>query len=361
MQENADDEYLIEQFTLNPATQAEIVELIKEAFLHGGEEGGTIAFTEQTLDLFYKAPNVTPDMFVRAIHKPSGKLVGFVGGIPRPLAIRGKVYKCGIPGSLSVHGQHQRKGLALKMGLKMLEIGKQKGYDGGFAIFEVGEHGIDTAKALIRETGLTMREVLRINKFVIRVFDVKKVASVVKLKGYEKLALRLLQGTGEVHNPRVRAFRPGDAERLFGLMQDHVKRNELSIVREHDEFVWYVQHPSVNVVVHEGKDGQVDGFLLAWEFQLAGFGHAVPFGFLDLVHTYRLSFQDTVDLARFLCVTSKARGWAGLQSPYIPYFDPKPFKKARFIFFGKSLIISMFPLVPMEIPDPVTSFYFDWR
>ncbi len=84
-------------------------------------------------------------------------------------------------------------------------------------------------------------------------------------------------------------------------------------------------------MIHEGEDGLVDGFLLAWEFQLAGYGKAVPFGFLDLVHTYRLSFQNTVDLAWFLCVTSKARGWAGLQSPYIPYFNPKPFKNARFI------------------------------
>ncbi len=45
----------------------------------------------------------------------------------------------------------------------------------------------------------------------------------------------------------------------------------------------------------------------------------------------------------------------------MPYFDPKPFKKTCFIFFAKSLIISTFPLVPMEIPDPVTSFYFDGR
>ncbi|HMF30619.1 MAG TPA: GNAT family N-acetyltransferase [Candidatus Lokiarchaeia archaeon] len=362
MQTDEDDDYLIEQFNLDKSQYAELVELIKTAFISDNPaEGGTIAFTEQSFNLIFGSPIMESDLFVRAIYKPTGETVGFLGGIPRPLSVRGTVYKCGVPGWLATFPQHQRKGLAIKMGLKLMEIGKERGYDAGFAFFEPEAHGIDTARSLIRQTGIPMHELATIQQFIIRAFDVKRIAQVIKLKGYEKFGLRLLQGIQKVNNPRVRQCRPEDAERMFELMQDHVERNEISIVRDHDDFVWYVQQPGVNCVVHEGEDGQVDGFILAWEFQLAGFGNLAPLGWLDLVHTYRLSQKNAVDLVRYLCVTSKERGWAGLQTPFIPYFDPAPFKKAKFVFFPKKLIVALFPVAEMDLPDHPSSFYFDWR
>jgi hypothetical protein len=200
-----------------------------------------------------------------------------------------------------------------------------------------------------------------IKKFLIRVFDAGRIANVVKLKGYEKFALRLLQGVPKTHNPRVRDFQPADADRMFELMHDHVERNELAVVRNREDFTWYIQQPGVNCVVHEGPDHQVDGFIVAWEMQLAGFGHLELCGWLDLVHTYRLSLPESVDLCKYMCEIAKARGWVGLQTPFIPYFDPAPFKKAKFIFFPKLLVVTIMSLVDIPLPSTVKSFYFDWR
>ncbi|HNY50223.1 MAG TPA: GNAT family N-acetyltransferase [Smithella sp.] len=357
-----EDEYLIEQFNLEKSQYGQLVELINTAFINDNPaEGGTIAFTEQSFNLIFGSPIIQSDFFVRAIHKPTGKIVGFLGGIPRPLSVHGKIYLCGVPAWLVTFPRHQRKGLAVRMGLKLMEIGKERGYQAGFGFYEPEAHGIDTARSIVRQTGIPMRELATIRQFIIRVFDIKQIVKAIKLKGYEKLAFRLLQGLQKMNNPRVRLFRPEDAERMFELMQDHVKRNEISIVRDHDDFIWYVNQPGVNCVVHEGEDGQVDGFILAWEMQLAGFGNLVPLGWLDLVHTYRLPLKEATDLAKYLCLTARERGWAGLQSPFIPYFDPKPFKKSKFVFFPKKLGIALFPVTEIDVPEHPRSFYFDWR
>jgi hypothetical protein len=241
-----------------------------------------------------------------------------------------------------VHWQHQRKGLAVQLGLKMLELGKKLGFEGAISFFEPEHHGITSARALSRKTGIPIQEVQTIKKFLIRVFDAGRLAIVVKLKGYEKFALRLLQGVPKTHNPRVRDFQPTDADRIF-------------------EFIWYLQQPGVNCVVHEGPDHMVDRFIVAWEMQLAGFGHVEHCGWLDLVHTYRLSLPESVDLCKHMCETAKARGWVGLQTPFIPYFDPTPFKKAKFVFFPKLLVVTLMSLVDIPLPPTVKSFYFDWR
>ena len=116
------------------------------------------------------------------------------------------------------------------------------------------------------------------------------------------------------------------------------------------------------VVVHEDAAGTVDGFMTAWRMELAGYGNKEPFGWMDIIHTYNLSVPEATDLANFLCASAKAIGWQGLQTPFIPYFDPTPFKKAKFIFYPKRLWVNIYPLNPtIELPDHVDSFYFDWR
>lgn len=364
MPEESTNEYEIEQFTLDKSDFGKIADLIKNVFIQATEaegEGGTISFTPETFNIMFGSPYQPKNLFFRAIHKNTGEIVGFLGGIPRDLSYKGKIYKFGVPSWVSVHWQHQRKGLALQLGLKMLEVARGMGFEGGISFFEPEAHGIDSARALCRKTGIPMYEVQTIKKFLIRVFDASRIAKAVKLKGYEKLALRLIQGVPKIHNPRVRKFQLADADHMFELMRDHVERNELAIVRNRDDFIWYLQQPGVNCVVHEGDNHQVDGFIVAWEMQLAGFGNVVPCGWLDLVHTYRLPLAEAKDLCKYLCQTAKEHGWVGLQTPYMPYFDPTPFKRAKFVFFPKKLIVALFPLKELPLPEHTQSFYFDWR
>jgi GNAT superfamily N-acetyltransferase len=359
-----EDRYRVEQFTLDPSAYRGLADLIATAFVHDSQDtGGTIAFSAETFNLMFGSPTQPRDLFVRAVARDTGEVVGFMGGIPRDISYRGEVYRFGVPSWASVHSQHQRQGLALRMGLRLLEVGKEKGFVGGISMFEPEAHGIDTARSVARERGLAYREIFTIRKFVIRALDVARLAQVVKLKTHERWGLRLLQGQRAVHNPRVRLATEKDVELMFALTRDHQERNQLALARDRDDFAWYLKQPGVHCVVHEEKGGAVDGFLAAWRMNLAGFGKQVPCGWIDLVHTHRLPRGEARDLCAYLGQTSKELGWAGLQTPFIPYFDPRPFRKARFVFFPKSLVVGMFDLQGQGLPFPerIDSFYFDWR
>ena len=160
-----DDEYLVERFTLDDTSHAAIVEVIKAAYLtNDPDQGGTISFTEKNLNIYYGSPSIPRDFFVRAIYKPTGQVVGFLGGLPRDLLINGKTYKTGVPGCLAVHPDHRRKNLAVHMGLEMLNLGKDLGFEGGFGFFEPEARGVDTGKALAHLAGLPSRDVFTITK-----------------------------------------------------------------------------------------------------------------------------------------------------------------------------------------------------
>lgn len=357
-------EYKIERFTIKPEDFSSLAKLIAESFLNEElteEMGGTIQFDEKTFNIMFGSPIIDRDFFVKAIYKPTNEIVGFLGAIPRKVRMNGKVVNYVIPSWAAVHHKHRRKGLAFQMGMKLREIGIEKDVDGGFSIHEPEQHGIDTSLAVARETHLSMVKFALIKQFIVRCFNAKAVSSVVRLKWYEKLAFRMLQGVPRYNNPHVRPYHPNDGEQMFQMMQDHIERNKVSLVRDHDDFLWYLNQPGVNCVVYEDPKGTIKGFILAWRMNLAGFGKWIPFGWLDLVHTYRLNTNEAKDLANYLCATSKERGWAGLQTPYIPYFEAKPFKRAKFIFYAKKMSIDLFNLKNLEIPHNISHFYFDWR
>jgi len=361
---SSDSEYKIEQFTIEKENFKELSKLITQAFLNDEtalEEGATVAFSEETFNTMYGAPSIDKDLFIRAIHKPSGQIVGFLGAIPRNLSINEKIYKFGIPSWLCVHSQHQRKGLARGMGKKLFEIGQKKGYDGGFSFHEPEQHGIDVSTSVSRDLNIPMQRVVTLTHFVIKAFDVDKVATVVRLKWYEKLVFKLFQKFKTITSEHIRTFQEKDIPDMFEIIQEQVKRNQVSIVPELEDLKWMLKNPNVNCVVHEDNDGRVKGFMLAWGFYLAGMGNKIPYGWLDMVHIHRLNTKEASDLANYLCQTSEELGWYGLQTPYIPYFDMKPLKKAKFFFFGNKINLDLFNMKNVPIPEKVESFYFDWR
>ncbi len=358
------EDYVIEQFTLEDSDIKEIAELITGAFLAdevAQDEGAVLVFTEQTFRTIFGAPGTVRDLFVRARHKATNEIVGFLGTINKNLSIAGKKYKTAIPSWLAVHKNHQRKGLAKAMGKKMLELGKALGYEAGFSFHEPEQHGIDASTAVARETNTPIHRLVSLDKFVIRVFDTEAVASAVKLKWFEKLYFRLKEKVGKVNSTQVRNYEPKDFDQFFDLTMDLVNKSHISIVPEYEDLKWMLTNPNVLCVVHENLQGKIDGYILAWEFVLAGFGNQVPFGWLDTVHAYNLSGNEVKNLANFMSEEAIKLGWKGLQTPYIPYFDAKPFIKANFIFFDKKVGIDLFNWSNIPIPEKNDSMFFYWR
>ncbi|MHA1550783.1 MAG: GNAT family N-acetyltransferase [Candidatus Heimdallarchaeaceae archaeon] len=364
MKKENESDYIIEQFTLQEEDFGEFAKLITSSFLSDGaaqEEGATIVFNEDTFRMMFGAPSVNRDLFVKATHKESNEIVGFLGAIPRELKIVDKNYKFGIPCWLCVHSKHQRKGIATALGEKLFSIGIDAKYAGGFSLFEPKQHGKDISRIVAKKENIIIKRVVSVDQFVVRVLNAKKMAKVVKVKWFEKLAFRIFQGIPKVKSTNVRNHKKSDADRLFELLMEHVHRNQLSIVPKKKDFEWVLEQPGVICVVHTNQEDIVNGFFLAWEFNLAGFGYHFPCGWLDIVHIHGLTRKEAKELALFLSLASRNRGWIGLQTPYIPYFDPKPLQKAKFIFFPQTLHLDLMLLEEIDIPEVIESFYFDWR
>ncbi|NHJ33297.1 MAG: GNAT family N-acetyltransferase, partial [Asgard group archaeon] len=314
-----------------------------------------------TFNTVFGAPSIDKNLFVRTIHKPTGQIVGFLGAIPRNLSIDGKIYKFAILAWLCVHSQHKRKGLAKRMGKKVFEIGLTTDYDGGFSFHEPKQHGIDVSTSVSREMKIPMQTIATLTKFVIKAFDVETVSTVVKLKWFEKQVFKLYQKYKIIKSKNIRKSQEKDIPDMFEIIQEQVNRNQISIVPELEDLKWMLKNPNVNCVVHEDCEGKVNGFMLAWEFLLGGMGNIIPYGWLDMVHIHRLDTKEASELANYLCQTSHERGWYGLQTPYIPYFDMKPLKKAKFFFFSYKVNIDLFNMKNIPLPEKVESIYFDWR
>ena len=351
--------YRVEQFSLSQAEPAALARLISEVFEHHGKDtGGSIAFDDATFRLIFPAPGADPELFVRVTE--GGELVGFLGGIPRVVSVRGAERRMVVPAWASVHHAHQRRGLALEMGSALLRIARERGYDGGVAMFEPEAHGIDTARSVMRREGLALSEWCRVKHFLIRILDVDAALRAASLGRIERLALGALERAPEPESRRVRLLRADDHGRVFELCRDHLARNDVAMVRERDELSWYLSQPDVVTVVHEDDRGEVDGFLSAWRMLLAGFGNRVPFGWLDLVHVHRLPGREARDLTRGLCLHAGRRGWAGLQMPHLPYFGATPLWRARFVPYPKQLIVAAVSF-DAPLPPRPRGVYLDWR
>lgn len=356
--------YLIEQFTLKKEHFKELSELITKAFLKdeaAQKEGASIVFTKETFNIMFGPPSINKQLFVRAKHKPTKEIVGFIGMIPRRLAVEDKEYDFCTPAWLAVHPEHQKQGLAKALGNKLMKLAIKADYDGAFALHELEQHGKDVSKAIARDNRITLKRLVSIDQFVIRVFDTTKLTKVVKIRWYENLFFRLKEKIGSVDNPKIRLFEKKDLPQIIELMDELVQKCQIAVVHDKKDISWLLQNPQALCVVHEDENQKVDGFIFAWEFLLAGFGNKIPFGWLDIVHTNKLSNKAVKDLANFLCKNAKERGWQGLQTPYIPYFLAKPFKKANFIFFPKKMTLDVFEYKEVPFPKEVESFYFNWR
>ncbi len=358
------EDYIVEQFTLTDSEIPGLVKLLTSAFQEdeaAEEEGASIELLEDNFELIFGVPSIDKEMFVRARHKETNEIVGFLGSIKQRLSIEGEIKTISLPCWLSVHRMHRRKGIGKAMGSKMMEMVLERNYDAAVTYHDASQKGLETSKAVSRETGKPLELLTFMKRFIIRPLDVEAAATVIKLPWIVKAFVKTKQGVGEVKSSRVRLFKPEDIDQICELSTDLSKRTQIALVQDCKDIKWKLKNPRVLCVVHENEQGQIDGFINGWEFLLAGFGKAVKFGWMDTVHTYNLPQKEVISLANLLSSEARKRGWKGIQSPFIPYYDAKPFRKANFILFPKKIGMYMFNLSNISLPEKVDSIYFEWR
>lgn len=359
-----DENYIVERFTLEDKDIPLLAKLLTGAFQEdeaAKEDGAVADLRDENFKLIFGAPSVDKEIFIRARYKPTNEIVGFLGSILKSLSIDGKIYKVSLPAWLSVHHEHRRKGIGKALGTKLLEVVKERGYDGGIYFHDATQHGLETSSAVARDAGLPMVEIMMMNRFIVRGYDVDEAAKAIKVGPLMKAGFKLFERIGKVKGNNIRLYKPEDIDRVHKLSVELAERNQFSMVQVYEDLKWKLADPQVLCVVCEDENGEVKGFINAWEFLLSGFGNNVLFGWLDTIHIDHLTKQEAKDLANFLGLEATKRGWKGLQSPYIPYFNPKPLKRANFLFFPKKVGLYLLNITGIPIPEKIDSVYIEWR
>jgi len=358
------EDYIVEQFTLKDSEIPGLVKLLTSAFQEdeaAEEEGASIELLEDNFQLIFGVPSIDKEMFVRARHKETNEIIGFLGSIKQKLAIEDKIYTISLPCWLSVHRMHRRKGIGKAMGQKMMKMVLERNYDAVVTFHDTSQRGLETSKAVSRDTGKPLELLTLIKSFMIRPLNVEDGSAVIKIHWIAKLFLKTKQSVGKIKSSRVRLYNPNDIDQICDLTTDLSNRTQIALVQDCEDLKWKLSNPRVLCVVHENEQGQVDGFINGWEFLMAGFGKTVKFGWMDTVHTYNLTNKEVISLANLLSSEARKRGWKGIQTPFIPYYDAKPFKKANFILFPKKIGMYIFNLTDFPLPEKVDSIYFEWR
>ncbi|NPE08211.1 MAG: GNAT family N-acetyltransferase [Asgard group archaeon] len=358
------NDYVVEQFTLKNSDIPGLVKLLTSAFQEdeaAEEEGASIELLEDNFKLIFGVPSIDKEMFVRAKHKTTNEIVGFLGSLKQRLSIENKIYNISLPCWLSVHSLHRKRGIAKAMGRKMKAMVIERGYDAGITYHDVGQKGLETSQAVSRDTGVPLELLTFIKRFVIRPLNVDDAMAVVKIHWIAKLFLKTKQGVGKIKSSQVRLYNPTDIDQICDLSANLSKRTQIALVQDCEDLKWKLSNPRVICVIHEDKHGKIDGFINGWEFLLAGFGKAVKFGWLDTIHTYNLTNKETISLANLFSSEARKRGWKGIQTPFIPYFDPKPFRKANFVLYPKKIGMYFFNITNISLPKKVKSIYYEWR
>jgi GNAT superfamily N-acetyltransferase len=355
-----DEDYIIETFVFEERHYEETVALLRSAFLEHRKGGGEIVFLESTLRLMYGSPGQDSRLFVRAIHRRTGEVVGFMGAEPRTLAIGGERFRLCFPGCGAVHAAHRRRGIAARALVAVYELARSLGYDGAIYSFEPQAHGIDVARSLMRDLGYGLHDLFLIEQFLVRVLDVSAAAAVVGMSWPARAALRLLESVPRVDDEQVRELRPDDWRSISARLEERASRSRMALVWQPPEVRWYLGQPGVVGAVHE-EGGEIRGFITAWEMALTGSGRTASFGWVDLVDSEQLSPKATRQLLRFVCGVARQRGWVGLHLPRLPSLDTASFVRAKFVPYPKKLLVTIAPFRPMQVPADVDSFQFSWR
>lgn len=340
------NEYRAEIIDLRNENLDSFAELITQAFLSdeaAQKEGTSIVFDKTTFQRLFASPYLKEQLAIKVVHQESGVMVGFMGGLPRDMCLREKNNKTDqnkhirvmVPSWAAVHSDHKRKGVGSMLVSKFIDAVSKLGFEYSYAMFEPEQNGIDLGNATAdRHSAINTLKWFNINWFLIRVFDIPALNNVMKLKPYEKWIISLVsppktplpkfQKNGE----NIRLYKPGDRSRIFELLDEYRSTKQAAIIKNKEDLYWYLEQPGIICCVHEDQTGTVDGFVLAWEFNFAGFGKIIPFGWLDLVNIDHLKRKSGKDLMRFFNIQAKKKDGKVFRhpisriSPFGPFYIP---------------------------------------
>ena len=282
-------------------------------------------------------------------------LTAFLAALPRRFHFKGEIYRAALACLLVTRKEAFRKGIALGLVAKALEINKKYGYDFALLYLETGHRSSKMLRKL-KEAGNPVHKVKRMN-VIIRAIDLEKIFASENVKWYEKALMRTLKLDKVNPRPRhasIRRFQAEDLDQCGKLLDDHKNNVTLTRILDPDECLRELNYKDVSHSLVWDENGTIRG-LINW----ALIDHVGKFpqrwAWLNHLHFGDLNPQESNELVRAFVLKTKVQQAAGAVEWAKNYYRKGPLWKNRFIPYFRSVDMLAWVFNPeldlSDIPD----------
>jgi len=297
----------------------------------------------------------------------NGKLIAFMSALPRRFYFRGETYRAALICLLVTRKEAFRRGAALGLAAKALEINKKYNYDFALLYLETG-HRSSKMLAKLKAAGNPVQRVKRMMA-IVRALDLERIFKSENVKWYEKAAMKLLSldKLNPIRpDPRIREYSTSDLTSCLTMLEQYKKPvqtrglNPLSVqvtltrALEPAELGRELSYPEVAHTLVWEEGGKIRGFI-NWALVDHVGRLTQPWAWLNHLSFGDLDAKERRELVRAFLIRAKEQGAAGVVEWFKNYYPKGTLWRNRFIPYPRSVDMLAWVFRPglnlSDIPD----------
>ncbi len=206
--------------------------------------------------LFDRIPEAKKDHLLAAYK--GGEIVAFLANLPQKFHFRGSIVNAVYSCLLVTRKEYLRKGLALVLIKRAVEVNRKYNYDFSLLTLETGHRSTRMMERLRSEGNRIER--IRKSGVMARILDLDRVADSEGMKGYERAIIRLLGA----HKPPkatagvvLREYGPRDLDACHALLDRYKETVPLALAWDRESLATELDWPDVSRTLVWEKDGRI--------------------------------------------------------------------------------------------------------
>lgn len=265
------------------------------------------------------------------------KLMAFMAALPRRFHFRGESYRAALACLLVTRKDAFRRGMALGLTAKAIELNKKYGYDFSLLYLESG-HRSSKMLAKLKAAGNPVQKVKRMG-VIVRALDLGKIFASENVEWYERAAMNLLRLDKLDQSPISKYIYPydqSDLDACHKLLDGYKNTVTLSRIMEKDELARELSYPETAYTLVWKENGEIRG-LINWVL-VDHVGKLVqPWAWLNHLHFGNLENKEKRELIRAFLLETKRQQAAGVVEWAKNYYPKKSLWRNRFIPYPRSV------------------------
>ncbi len=274
------------------------------------------------------------------------EILGFMANLPQKMVYKGKEHRAVYSCLLVVRKQFLRRGLATAIIEEALRLNRNYHYDFSLLTLETG-HSSTWLMRRMAEAGQPMYFVKKI-RVIARILDFERVCQSEPLKGWEKIAIKMISGDRpprEKCRSLLREYRQADLKGCLSLLNRYQATTELALVWDEKNLAEELAFPDVSQTLVYEKDGHVAGLINFIYHDHIGRTRE-RWAWVNHVAYPELSHKERVGFVFSFLHYVKQAGCVGVIEWTRGYYPLRPLYQARFFPYFRSVNLFSWSLNP---------------